>query len=91
MKVVMLRTYLALLAAAQKAYDADGGRKNPENAADPYMTLLGYFNSLRELGGARRIVEDEVNRGSPAMPTASGSARRRGRSRADRSRMRWSS
>ncbi len=25
------------------------------------MTLLGYFNSLRELGGARRIVEDEVN------------------------------
>ena len=24
------------------------------------MTLLGYFNSLRELGGSRRIVEDEV-------------------------------
>ena len=24
------------------------------------MTLLGYFNSLRELGGARRILEDEV-------------------------------
>ncbi len=61
MKVVMLRTYLALLGAAQKAYDADGGRKNQENAADPYMTLLGYFNSLRELGGTRRIVEDEVN------------------------------
>ena len=52
MKVVMLRTYLALLGAAQKAYDADGGRKNQENAADAYMTLLGYFNSLRELGGS---------------------------------------
>jgi hypothetical protein len=25
------------------------------------MTLVGYFNSLRELGGSRRIVEDEVN------------------------------
>jgi superfamily II DNA/RNA helicase len=25
------------------------------------MTLLGYFNSPRELGGCRRIVEDEVN------------------------------
>ncbi|MFI5457266.1 MAG: DISARM system helicase DrmA [Isosphaerales bacterium] len=60
LKVVMLRTYLALLAAAQKAYDADGGKKNAENAADPYMSLLGYFNSLRELGGSRRIVEDEV-------------------------------
>ena len=28
--------------------------------ADPYMTVLGYFNSLRELGGARRILEEEV-------------------------------
>jgi len=61
LKVVMLRTYLALLGATQKAYDADGGKKNHNNAADPYMTLLGYFNSLRELGGSRRIVEDEVN------------------------------
>src|SRR5688572_23745888 len=24
------------------------------------MTLVGYFNSLRELGGMRRLVEDEV-------------------------------
>ena len=40
------------------------GRRAPRagqsNPADPYMTLLGYFNSLRELGGSRRIVEDEV-------------------------------
>jgi hypothetical protein len=61
LKVVLLRTYLALLSAAQKAYLADGGNKNQGNAADPYMSLLGYFNSLRELGGSRRIVEDEVN------------------------------
>ena len=60
-KVVMLRAYLALLGAAQKAYAASGGKKNTDNPADPYMTLLGYFNSLRELGGSRRIVEDEVN------------------------------
>jgi hypothetical protein len=26
------------------------------------MTMLGYFNSLRELGGCRRIIEDEVRR-----------------------------
>ena len=29
-------------------------------AADPYMTLVGYFNSLRELGGMRRLAEDDV-------------------------------
>lgn len=61
LKVVLLRTYLALLGAAQKEWLAAGGDKNPNNPADPYMTLLGYFNSLRELGGSRRIVEDEVN------------------------------
>jgi hypothetical protein len=60
LKVVLLRTYLALLSAAQRAYAEAGGAKNPQNPADPYMTLVGYFNSLRELGGSRRIVEDEV-------------------------------
>ena len=60
MKVVLLRTYLALMGAAQKAWKESGGEKNPDNPADPYLTLLGYFNSLRELGGSRRIVEDEV-------------------------------
>ena len=59
-KVIFLRTYLALLGAAQKAFLANGGFNNPQNPADPYMTLLGYFNSLRELGGCRRIAEDEV-------------------------------
>jgi hypothetical protein len=61
LKVILLRTYLALLAAAQKWYAAYGGKKNKANPADPYMTLVGYFNSLRELGGSRRIVEDEVS------------------------------
>jgi len=59
-KVIFLRTYLALLGAAQKAFLANGGLNNPKNPADPYMTLTGYFNSLRELGGCRRIAEDEV-------------------------------
>ncbi|MBI3269059.1 MAG: helicase [Planctomycetes bacterium] len=60
LKVVLLRTYLALLGAAEKAYVAAGGARNRTNAVDPYMTLLGYFNSLRELGGSRCIVQDEV-------------------------------
>src|ERR1051325_9837500 len=61
LKVVLLRVYLAMLASAQKWYAASGGKKNKDNPADPYMTLLGYFNSLRELGGSRRIIEDEVS------------------------------
>jgi len=60
LKVVLLRTYLAMLGASKKAWEEAGGRRNKNNPADPYMTLMGYFNSLRELGGSRRIVEDEV-------------------------------
>lgn len=60
LKVLLMRSYLALLAASQKAYDSAGGAGNAHNPADPYMTVLGYFNALRELGGSRRIVEDEV-------------------------------
>jgi hypothetical protein len=48
------------MAAAQRAYEAEGGVKTSPNPTDPYMTLVGYFSSLRELGGSRRIVEDEV-------------------------------
>ena len=59
-KSILLRAYLTLLGAGEKAYltcEVQGITPNP---ADPYMTLVGYFNSLRELGGARRIIEDEV-------------------------------
>lgn len=60
LKVVLLRSTLALLSAGQVAYEREGGKRNKTNPADPYMTLVGYFNSLRELGGSRRIIEDEV-------------------------------
>ncbi len=59
-KVQMRRVLLPLMAAAQQAFRNAGGHDNENNAADPYMTVLAYFNSLRELGGARRIVEEEV-------------------------------
>ncbi len=59
-KVLMRRAWLALMGAAERSYRDAGGHKNEDNAADPYMTTLGYFNSLRELGGARRILEEEV-------------------------------
>lgn len=57
MKAILLRVYAALLAAANRLYDP----QEPEDqAADAWTTLVGYFNSLRELGGMRRLVEDEV-------------------------------
>jgi len=58
-KVVLMRTCLALLSASYRLYRANGGF-DPSNPADPYVTLLGYYNSLRELGGSRRITEDEI-------------------------------
>jgi len=60
LKVVLLRAALSLLSAGQTLYDREGGKRNRNNPVDPYMTMLGYFNSLRELGGSRRIIEDEV-------------------------------
>lgn len=60
LKVVFLRTLLALMGASQAAWDQAGGKRAKPNPADPYMSVIAYFNSLRELGGSRRIVEDEV-------------------------------
>jgi hypothetical protein len=46
--------YVALLSAAERLYDDYGGH------ADPWMTLVGYFSSLRELAGTRRLVDDDI-------------------------------
>ena len=54
LKAVMIRVYIAQLAAAQQLYDLYG------HHADSWMTLVGYFNSLRELAGMRRLVDDDV-------------------------------
>lgn len=54
-KLVFLRTLQTLLSGA--AALSSGGKDDP---ADPYLTALCYFNALRELGGARRIIDDEV-------------------------------
>ncbi len=54
LKAALIRVYVAHLAAAQSLYLRYG------SAVDPWMTLVGYFNSMNELGGMRRLVEDDV-------------------------------
>lgn len=53
MKTALVRVYAALLAATE-------AMGNTIEDLDPYRTLVGYFNSLRELGGAVRLIEDDV-------------------------------
>ncbi len=50
----MIRLYVALMASAQRLFE------KYDNLADPWMTLAGYFNSIRELAGTRRLVEDDI-------------------------------
>jgi hypothetical protein len=50
---LMIRVYAALL---QSAFAFPG----KADVKDPYWTLVGYFNSLRVLGGARMQVQDDV-------------------------------
>ena len=54
LKAVEIRVYVALMAAAQFVYERHG------KGTDPWMTLVGYFSSLRDLGGMRRLVDDDV-------------------------------
>lgn len=53
-KAAMIRVYLAAMASAQFLYEKYGQK------VDPWMTLVGYFNSIRELGGTRRLVDDDI-------------------------------
>ena len=54
-RAALIHTYVAFLAAAQRLYERYGAE------ADPWMTLVGYFNSLRQLGGMRRAMDDSVS------------------------------
>src|SRR5205823_14903524 len=54
LKSAEIRLAEILLIAGQSLFDAYGG------AADPYMTVVGYFNATRELAGMRRYLDDDV-------------------------------
>jgi hypothetical protein len=52
-KTAQVRSAATLLHAAQKI---------DHSARDPWMTLMGFYNSLRELGGAHTLFADDVKK-----------------------------
>ena len=54
LKSAEIRLAEILLIAGQTMFDSYGP------AADPYMTVVGYFDATRELAGMRRYLDDDV-------------------------------
>lgn len=54
MKTAYIRAASALLSAASGVRQGNGA------FGEPYATLVSYYNSLRELGGALRLLDDDI-------------------------------
>jgi hypothetical protein len=67
-----IRVSEILMAAAQLLMDRSG------DAADPYMTLVGYFNATRELAGMARYMADDIQTALRNPRRGSGLPRRTG-------------
>ena len=67
-----IQTTQVLMAGAQLLLDRVG------DAADPYMTLVGYFSATRELAGMARYVQDDIQTGLAKPGRDSRLPRRRG-------------
>lgn len=55
-KTALLRVYSIIL---QSAYNLSLDDEY-KDVIDPYYTLVGYYNSIRELGGAVRLLQDDI-------------------------------
>lgn len=67
-----IQTTQTVMAGAQLLFDRLGA------AADPYMTLVGYFSATRELAGMARYVQDDIQTGLTKPGRDSRLPRRRG-------------
>ena len=56
MKTTVLRVYAILLQTVFALSEKDEYKEY----IDPYYTLIGYFNSIRELGGTVRLLQDDI-------------------------------
>jgi len=55
-KTTLLRVYSVILETAFEL----SRQEEYADYIDPYYTLIGYFNSIRELGGAVRLLNDDI-------------------------------
>lgn len=55
-KTALLRIYSIIL---QESYDLSL-KEEYKTYIDPYYSLVGYYNSIRELGGAVRLLQDDI-------------------------------
>lgn len=55
-KTTIIRLYSAFLQKTFELSEMD----EYKDYVDPYYTLIGYFNSIRELGGAVRLLDDDI-------------------------------
>ncbi|MBO3089431.1 DISARM system helicase DrmA [Cellulomonas sp. zg-ZUI40] len=67
-----IRVSEVLMSAAQLLMDRSGA------SADPYMTLVGYFNATRELAGMARYMADDIQTALAKGRPWTGLPRRRG-------------
>ena len=67
----------ALQAVAASLLQSASGGTTDDAARDPYWTLVSYFNSLRELGGALVLMQDDVNDTIDLLAQRRGESRRR--------------
>lgn len=56
LKTTLLRTYAIILQTVGNLSLQDEWK----DVIDPYYSLIGYFNSIRELGGAVRLLQDDI-------------------------------
>ena len=56
MKTTTLRTYAIILQTVSELMSEE----KYKDVIDPYYTMVGYFNSIRELGGTVRLLQDDI-------------------------------